>query len=364
MPNQLSSELEAIEILRSRSTAPPASLIAQIAQTPKRPVSWKFLITGISVAGAGTLVVSMAFAPRISLGNVVKAQSLVKQFSLVNTRLLGGNKIMVVETYSDGNRWSSTSRNENGTYSRIVMDGSKTYRINHFPTFIDTLEIDEATPMPRWMFSIDALLRKGNKASIQYGLTWHGQKVDRFTSQSTYRDRGKTQTLDQEILADSKSHLPLVMKIMRDKGSWGDTWEYNYGPVSADRFAVNAPKTAQLVDLIAERNALRSRLAAKPIVLVDRYTIALLVPSGLAKTFKGAQVRVNGSKYWRLPNSRGLSIDGHSWDFINLEGNLDCLKLMMLKTTEVAIGPKTLQGIAICPSGDVRQLVTPFKIPK
>ncbi|MCO5296223.1 MAG: hypothetical protein M9921_05135 [Fimbriimonadaceae bacterium] len=91
---------------------------------------------------------------------------------------------------------------------------------------------------------VEEMLKDFAAAKVEEGYNWNGRTVTRFTYKA---DVGNT-NVDEELLVDPETKLPIRFTSMRDRGSWGDEWTYNYAKFDPARLKPNVPASAQVID--------------------------------------------------------------------------------------------------------------------
>lgn len=265
-----------------RLPAAPPDLTANML----RPRNKHRLRTWIAASsGALTMVLLVIVAtlpPSVSLAQVAQAQAGQNAYMVVNTRTLGDGKTFTVAECHDGARWSVHVRSPGSSTEWVtVMDGHQTIAIGQTPGGQVYVERDTARPSSRrFSFDVQALLAQNGKPKVTRSISWHGRTVDRFEVHADYRDRGKKQTLDQIVIADAKSHLPLRVEVYRDHRSWGDTWDYEYRRPDERMFKVKIPASAQLFDLPQARARLQKSLVRGALIVDSMNVTRILFPVG------------------------------------------------------------------------------------
>ncbi|MEI8281091.1 MAG: hypothetical protein WCG75_01680, partial [Armatimonadota bacterium] len=219
-----------------------------------------FLSTGLGAAGLSAFF--LFGTPTTTLAQVIEAGSKVKSFTWTNRRIMGPEK---------GNGWTTITRvsgdallseHKAGIPSR--NDGTFGYsdsqqRIHYFGQFKLALIdgpgnkgaiIDEIPKISR-------ILKDFKSSKIEKDFAWNGRKVTRFT----FKNKNHDYDIDQELLADPQTNLPLKFISMRDNRSWGDEWTFDYSPIDKKTLKPTIPADAKVVDLRPQRQKLMATLS-------------------------------------------------------------------------------------------------------
>jgi len=370
-------------------TPPPGLTALMLRSQPKgRFIPW---LAASGIASMATIFVILAtLQPSASLAQVATAQARQTEYTLVNTRILGNGKEFRITQCRDGRRWSihatTLKKTENGWVEEgppvsgvlgvTVMDGNRTVTIQHDPPYFDLAEIDEPTPrLDVYSFDIHKMLRGNGKLIKVHAVEWQGHTVDRFEVHSTYRDSGQTKTIDQTIIADAESHLPLRVEEFRDDKSWGDTWEYTYGRPDENAFKVDIPSTAMVFDLRRERLDLLKVLRNGAVFVNFARTAMVLFPASDERVDPVMPVKVNGSRD-RLqanlmvsprlgkPKAMRLKINGKAWELASLvcrpDTDFKAFKPFQKERASVKIGDHRLTDVPVFHVGEAWNLLQPF----
>jgi hypothetical protein len=219
-----------------------------------------------------------------------------------------------------------------GVFGDTVMDGQRTVFTRHAPPVIDIVEIDDKSPRNNdYEFDTKKILRTGDKISKSVGETWHGRKVDRFEVNTIYRNNGKMETLEQTVIADVETHLPLHVEEFRDNHSWGDIWEYQYGRPDESNFEIKISPKAEVHDLRKERVEVASSLKTGAVFVNYGQTAHVLFPYTQERAQPVLPVKVDGSSarpqaHLRIkpklgvPEATLFRINGKEWELAQFVG--------------------------------------------
>jgi hypothetical protein len=322
------------------------------------------------LAPAGLLTVGSALAlllalqPTPTLAQVAAAQKVVKRYTVVNTRILTNGLQFKVTTYRDGAKWAIyRTVGDEAPGIKWVMDGTRTVTVDNFPNLQEDAIIDEPEEWATQDFDLNHLMGQGKKFTMSR-ITEDGLALDKFVSHSKYPGLHGTETMDQTILADAQTHLPVRMEVFRNNHAWGDIWEYRYGPISSSIFNSEPPKNTPVFDLISERKQLESALLNGPVVLVGQ-----LPDVGVLFPFEGSttksKVRIEGlnqtvQNAMRVEPVR-LQVAGKPWRLIRFIGYPnDTVKLASIKglqSTSITVDGKTYPSVPIIQVGNIGSLL-------
>jgi len=327
---------------------------------------------------AVVLVVIETLEPATSLAQVANAQASQTRYTVVDTRFLTDGRQFKVIACRDGSRWSVHSTAirapkdpKAGDFtSATVMDGDRTVSVWHDFYSGDLAETD-APSVARTSNSFDLhrILRNGGSTRHER-LDWHGRTVDQFEVHMTYRDRGKTETLDQTVIADAKSHLPLRVEEFRANRSWGDTWDYEYSHPDEAMFHVNLSPTTKVFDLKKERAELQSKLVHGAVFVNAGRVADILYPASngahfpsMPVTFPGSSERLSASLAIRpglgLIRPNRYQINGTQWELATLRFDPNS-KLFTRDRVSFEIGNRQLTDVPVITLPESSNLLRPF----
>ncbi len=233
-----------------------ATVLAKLGQREKARHKYA-LAFGFLATGAGVVALSGVFlfgTPTVTLAQVMAASSKVDSYTVTNRRIMGPDKgngfsfIMrvsgdaVCQTEKSGNPWKG-----DGSFGYIDKTGSLTYFANLKIALLDNRErnIAEFIRIPE----ISSMLKDFKASKVEQGFEYEGRKVTRFTFKRKVHDYD----IDQELLADPKTNLPIKFTSMRDSRSWGDEWIYDYTPIDRSTIKPSIPVGAETIDLVPQR---------------------------------------------------------------------------------------------------------------
>ena len=307
----------------------------------RRVLAFGFLTTGVTAAGISAFFLFGA-AP-ITLAQVMEAGSKVKSFTEKYRRIMGPEK---------GGGWTDISHVSGDTFYTEVKntipahdDGTFSYtdskqRIHYFGrfklAFIDGpgQKRDPSDQIPK----ITTFLKDFKASKVEKDFDWNGRKVTRFT----YKKKTHDYDIDEELLADPQTHLPLKFMSMRDNRSWGDEWIFDYTQVDKATLKPTIPNEAKVVDLRPQREKLLAILSHPKSdvptwlssslfesVLIVR--IAAMPPNQLIRyeadirsSLQGKTIHFSG--YVDTSGQRNLKVNGQEYCQINLIREQDRLK--------------------------------------
>jgi hypothetical protein len=352
--------------------APPLDLLSRLQARRSKNRRWLWAavpVTAVTVLTA-ILVVSFSLPSAISVAQVAKAFDAHSQYTITNTRILGGGKTFQVMFYRDGALWR-----RGNTFGLADRTLSIAYR----PKKSNFAIVDERQDPPMSEFRIDHLLRQQvDKGQIDMNVHWNGRIVDRYTVHTSY-GAGRTETYDQVLIVDPKTKLP----IMRDNASWGDIWDYLYGAPPAATFSPSIPPGTTVYDLRDQRKALTTKLQFGDVggVVIDEsrqiwlltnageaFSVANIRIEGIALNGRVAERTMLGSKpIMGSPAKIGsLRIGGTSWHVAIVQAE-DGQKLEPIWNARQASGTLDVDGkeiafksVPVIRTGSARMLLRPF----
>lgn len=347
MPSPSQTDQWIVSTLREVDVpAAPAGLTSRMIYVHSRHNAMKWLAASGVASVAVILVIVGTLHPSTSLAQVAAAQSEQTEYTLVNTRILGNGKELEIVECKDGKRWSRRAKTLEVTKSGIkeeeppvsgvlgvtVMDGKQTTIIIHNPPTMDMVEIDDPRPLrDSYSFDIHQILRSHGKLTKSMGQTWQGRRVDRFVFHGLYRDSGKMKTVDQTVIADADTHLPLRVEEMRDDKSWGDIWDYQYRQPAESAFEVSIAPTAKVYDLPKERVAIVRALKTGAVFVNVGQTAHVLIPASndrarpvLPVKVAGSTARLQANLLIRpkldIPEATKIFVNGKAWEMATFVG--------------------------------------------
>ena len=300
-----------------------------------RVLTLGFIGSGIGAA-ALSAVFLMGSAP-VTLAQVIAADDKADSITIVNKRIMGPGK-------GDDLTFTSrllgqTIRTEFGYSPADPRRGSFGYRdknrvVGYLAEF-KLAYVDETSKhytIRMHQPKISNLLKDFKAAKVEKDFDWNGRTVTRFTYKVSLRGTD----LDQELLADPKTNLPIKFTSMRDKGSWGDEWTYDYSQISPQVLEPVLPDGTLVIDNRKQREIMKP-LVGQKIPFIQFSPSELIVPvsglslpktgapfslkvtakSGETKTFKGTyspvttpMMRISGKDFVSL----GVSEQSLGWN--------------------------------------------------
>jgi hypothetical protein len=366
--------------------APPDLAFRMLMPMPRRRGMTWLAASGVATV-VGALVLGTAMHPTVSLAQVAAAQSGQLEYVVTETNGVGTGAPWTITTSRDGNRWSvlfssigpkrtPAKKEIQSAFARLIMDGTRTVQIISNPSLLDVVELDDPKPIPDdYRFDIKRLLRSDSKLKTILGTKWHGQKVDRFEAKGTYRDSGKTQTIEQLVIADAVTHLPIHSEEFRDSHSWGSVTDYEYRHPPENVFEYKISPKAKVFDLHKQRAEFVAGLTTGALFLDYRRQATILFPATSKANRIFCPVKFNESPRTLqalLFTERKLgpmrawtsTINGRRWETATLQG----LSYGEIKTfgpfqgdkVSLTIGNTKLDSIPIFHVYDAHQILEPF----
>jgi hypothetical protein len=307
----------------------------------KRVLAYGFLATGTGSAALSALF--LFGTPAVTLAQVIAAGSKVDSYTATNRRIMGpdkGNGFSFIKRVS-GDALCQTVRHANPSkrdrsFGYIDANGSITYFAEQKIALLDSHE--RSTAAYKKIPEITSMLKDFKASKIDQGFEYEGRKVTRFTFKRKVHDYD----IDEELLADPNTKLPIKFTSMRDNRSWGDEWIYDYTPLDRASIKPIIPAGTKIIDLVPQRKqfveALSQSSSTIPLFLSSSaHETVLIVKKSVAKNFQflpySADVRSNASgknKHFRgnefFQDGRNEFVIGSQEFFcINLQSDADRL---------------------------------------
>ncbi len=297
----------------------------------RRVLAFGFLSTGVGAAGLSTFF--LFGTPTTTLAQVLEAGSKVTSFTETNRRIMGPEKGDGFSTITrvSGDVFLREHKNAHPSSSDGTFGYSDSHqRIHYYGQF--KLALIDGPGQMREAFDripkITWFLKDFKASKVENNYIWNGRKVTRFT----FKNKNHDYDIDEELLADPQTNLPLKFISMRDKRSWGDEWLFDYSPIDKKTLKPTIPAGAKIVDLRPQREKLVATLSHSKVdvptwlsssmfesVLIVKKSAALQnqfmqfeadVTSELLKKtihFRGIvepnyhpAIKVNGQDYWQF----------------------------------------------------------------
>jgi hypothetical protein len=280
-----------IETQGWRDQSPRITLKGEILEKAlASPASRRFSPFAAGIVGSGIGVVALSAvmlfstAP-ISLAQVIAADEKAESITIVNKRIMGEDK---------GNGFTVTTKSTSGvTLSTVVRSGSKSPESwgysdkQNVIRYMDgyKLAVFDAPGAPTRnirRLKASEILKDFKAAKVEKNFDWNGRKVIRFT----YKAKLRTTDVDEELLVDPKTNLPIRFISMRDNGSWGDEWNYDYSKLDAKALKPKISSETEVIDNRKVRAKMQEIVSASksqiPLVEVGPAEIGVLVPADWA----------------------------------------------------------------------------------
>ena len=219
------------------------------------------------------------------------------------------------------------------------------------------------------------LLKDFSAAHVQTSYDWNGRTVTRFT----YTAEVGNTDVDQELLVDPQTKLPIKFTSMRDGRSWGDEWTYDYTKIDPSRLNPVLPEGTRLLDHRKQRLEMariakaatgqvamaqigldKIALLVRPDLLVTGgfrpFEVRMRASDGSVKAFKGnynlnvnGPLRVGGKALVPISSSGSTLHREEKWFGPRVSGNL-------------LVGGKTyaFENLPVIEAGNVFTLNMPF----
>lgn len=239
---------------------------------------------GFAATGGGAFVASVVFlvAPTpVTLAQVIEADAKAKSVTITNRRIMGPEK---------GGGYTTTRKILGKAMRKSVSNGrgfgegnfaysDATQSTRYLPAF--NLAVVDG-PLRSYEYfvkppSINTLLRNLKAARVENNVDWNGRKVTRFT----YSGLNGANKVDEVLLVDPATKLPIKFSRLFADGAWGDEFDYDYSPLEPSDMAPIVPQGTQTIDHRLVRQALKREVESKrtvmPAVLISPYEVGVLV---------------------------------------------------------------------------------------
>ncbi len=274
-----------------------------------RALAWGFVCSGVGIAALTAFV--LLSTTGITLAQVIAADQKAVSLTIVNRRIMGAAKAggFTITTWVLGDQARTevqlaASKEPTRDFYHIDREQTIWYRAGlNLAVYDGKFKNQErALRAPR----ASELLRDFKAARVEAAHDWNGRTVTRFTYNADVANTG----VDQELLVDPDTKLPIKFTSMRDHGSWGDEWTYDYSKIDPSRVIPVIPQGTRVIDNRKQRAAMgriarsskgtvvMAEIAPKQIVvLVERsvvpgagftpFEIRLKGRDGSEKSYKG-----------------------------------------------------------------------------
>lgn len=241
--------------------APPPNLLAQLRMEPRSTRSlWALPAAAtITAAIAATTIVGLGLRPTPSLAAVVRALRAQSQYTVKTTLKQPGGR--TVTRYRNGALWRSAYGF--GSADRTVVFDPR----NRFVLIDSPREVAIGETFAE--SNIDRLLNPNLKIKVEYGVLWHGRKVDRYLAHGVDASGGEPQSINQEVIVDPSTNLPIQMTL-KEGDNPTRIQDYDFSAPPASLFSVSIPPEMKTYDLVAQKRQIAADLAAsKAVIVVD-----------------------------------------------------------------------------------------------
>jgi|GEM_PF-3655980 len=276
------SDNEIVTALREASIPPPPADLVRRIKRKRRPIPWLISLAGTTIAGVGVL---LSLSPTPSLAQVEASQVGVREFTVIEHRQIYSGVTEETVYARDGDRWSECGYDQFGALdSQKIMDKVELVEVTRTPDWrwIEVLD------RPREMafqdaadFEVKNFFPIGTPVKSHYegGLLARGVEV--FEANTTDTARGQRHTETEEVIADRPSHLPLRMKLRRDGGRSGFSWQFEYGMPDPLSFRLRQGQFMEVHDNRVDREAAERAHQTGPVLMIGRPgNGVLLFPKG------------------------------------------------------------------------------------
>ncbi len=291
------------------------SILDRVARPPKS-YRQRWLTLGLVGSGLGAAALSTIFlfaASPVTLAQVIAADDKANSVTIVNRRLMGPEKGggFTVITKQVGKYWRVDLQNPSFPLNdKVVTYGDGETSIGIRP-YLKLAVIDgpaknygvlEGRP------KVSSLLKDFNAAKVQKNFDWKGRKVTRFT----YKAKVRGTDVDQELLVDPSTDLPIRFISMRDHRSWGDEWTYDYSTLDPASLKPEIPSSFETIDDREQRKKMTATVEGRQntvsLAAVSPYNIALFVDPSIVP-----QVMTQTTLKYQGTDGKLHSINGFFW---------------------------------------------------
>lgn len=211
-----------------------------------------------------------------------------------------------------------------------MMDGSKTYQVafvnkriwvfvdgpTNAPHSLRTLPTPESfMSLPTSIFGGTV---KANHVKAETNVAWNGRTVVRFSGDQQTALAGGTpiSTLHRVLYVDPATRRPLELQVSALNSKLSETVTYDYHPLAETSFVADIPKDARVIDMPAERTAVRKALKRDGLIVLDEFHMAAVFLPDRPKIERAAKanhvrVRINqGPLSYTWPQPVTISDNG------------------------------------------------------
>lgn len=242
-------------------------------------------LVGSGIGVTALVMVTLMSVSQVSLAQVIAADAKADSITIVNRRIMGEDKgngfTITTKTTKDVRSSSVTRYGADSPESWGYSDQKEVmwYRANLNLAIYDQPSRKSSTPR----LTASQILKDFKAAKVEKNFDWKGRKVTRFT----YKAKLRSTDVDEELLVDPKTNLPIQFISMRDNGSWGDEWHYDYSKLDFKNLKPKIPAGTEIIDNRKQRvlmqNILAKATSQVPLVQVAPFQVGILVAKNLVR---------------------------------------------------------------------------------
>lgn len=242
-------------------------------------------LVGSGIGVTALVMVTLMSVSQVSLAQVMAADAKADSITIVNRRIMGEDKgngfTITTKTTKDVRSTSVTRYGADSPESWGYSDQKQVmwYRASLNLAIYDQPNRKSSTPR----LTASQILKDFKAAKVEKNFDWKGRKVTRFT----YKAKLRSTDVDEELLVDPKTNLPIQFISMRDNGSWGDEWHYDYSKLDFKNLKPKIPAGTEIIDNRKQRvlmqNILAKATSQVPLVQVAPFQVGILVAKNLVR---------------------------------------------------------------------------------
>ena len=211
----------------------------------------KVLGLGLVTSGLGFAALSSVLlfssAP-LTLAQVIAADEKAVSMTCINRRIMGDPK---------KSSFTTTTREVADVMTIVVTSNSNPkgvmfgYIDRTGTVTVDTrfnlVTLDNRQKLSSYAYrrpKLSEFLKDFKNSKVEKDFDWNGRKVTRFTCKVVLNNTD----VDQELLVDPKTSLPIRFTNLRDHRSWGDEYTYDYSKLDPKSLKPSIPNDALIVD--------------------------------------------------------------------------------------------------------------------
>lgn len=244
----------------------------------------RVFVLSFAATSGGAFAASFIFlfgSTTVTLAQVIAADSRTRSLTVITRRIMGPEKgggfTVTRRILGDMIRTEASGEMYFGKGNFAYADSTKSIR--YLPVF-KLAVVDQ--PFKSYTASlkppkITDMLKNFNAAKVENNVQWNGRTVTRFT----YKAKLTNTDVDEELIVDPKTKLPIRLISMRDNRSWGDEYSYDYSKIDPSVMTPIIPEGTQTIDQREERKGIEKAIlgnpSVAPVVVVSPYEVGVLV---------------------------------------------------------------------------------------